>query len=804
MVDFRKARDGARMTIEQTELVDARDVNQNHEHSNEAGPEITSGHVVDFQSTSETALESSPGAESSIESESEEDDCVEHHVASDDADEGDDVAAATGQPAHEVWRGTNSPLGATIYKLGVNFAIYSENAEKVEVCLYDENDKETGRYVLTEQTNKVWHGFITGLAAGQRYGYRVHGPYNPKEGQRFNANKLLIDPYAKALTGPIKWDPAVFAYTIGSAEEDLSFDDRDSAEFIPKSIVIDDRFDWEGIESPRTAWSETVIYETHVKGFSKLNEQIPEELRGTYAGLAHPNSIEYIKKLGVTAVELLPIQQFVEDEYLRQKNLHNYWGYSTIGYFAPEWRYSTPGASESGGQVAEFKEMVKALHANGLEVILDVVYNHTAEGNHMGPHLSFKGVDNESYYRLKSDDKRYYMDYTGCGNTLNVVNHHTLQLMMDSLRYWVAEMHVDGFRFDLASALARGFHDVDRLNTFFGIIQQDPILSRVKLIAEPWDLGEGGYLVGQFPDQWAEWNDKYRDTARAFWKGEGGLIGDLALRLTGSSDLYEHSGRRPSASVNFITAHDGFTLNDLVSYNGKHNDANLEDNRDGNDNNVSWNCGAEGETEDAGINKLRTQQKRNFLVTLLLSQGVPMLVAGDELGRTQGGNNNAYCQDNEISWIHWDKADHDLIAFSQKLVEIRREHRVFHRRNFFQGKGLRTGTKDILWFMPTGQEMTDDEWSKDFAKCLGLYFSGADLHEKDVRNKFVKDDDFIWLLNASHVPIDFQMPSCAAGATWERLFDTSSDNALESVEIDPKKSYTLQARSSVLMINRRS
>ena len=725
---------------------------------------------------------------------------LEKNGTEQDAKQGLDVQSGT---SNKIWRGSNSPLGARVTSQGVNFALYSEHAERVEICLFDQTGNETARYDLPEKTNQVWHGLIPGLKAGQFYGYRVHGPYDPKQGHRFNANKLLIDPYAKALSGPIRWDPAVFPYEIGHADEDLSFDARDSAQFIPKSIVVDDKFEWGDDQPPRTLWHETVIYEMHVKGFTKLHPEVPEELRGTYAGLAHPKAIEHLKKLGVTAVELLPVHQFVEDEYLRKKGLHNYWGYSTIGYFAPEWRYSSAG--RRGGQVEEFKQMVKSLHEAGLEVILDVVYNHTAEGNHMGPMLSFKGIDNACYYRLTPDDSRYYMDYTGCGNTLNVQNHHTLRLIMDSLRYWVREMHVDGFRFDLASALARGFHEVDQLNAFFGIIQQDPILSEVKLIAEPWDLGEGGYQVGQFPDHWAEWNDKYRDTTRAFWKGEGGQIQDLAYRLTGSSDLYEHRGRRPYASVNFITAHDGFTLNDLVSYNGKHNEANLEDNRDGNDNNVSWNCGAEGPTDEAEVLKLRAQQKRNFLATLLLSQGVPMLTMGDELGRTQGGNNNAYCQDNEISWLDWEDADRSLIDFTRELISIRQEHRVFHRRNFFQGKSLRGSEKikDILWLLPTGNEMTDEEWSKDFAKCLGLFFSGMDLHERDRYNRIVTDDDFIWLLNASHVAIDFNLPKVVQNRQWELAFDTAGENAIAKTAIDPKVPYKLQPRSSVLLVNRR-
>ena len=702
-------------------------------------------------------------------------------------------------PAYKTWRGSPNRLGATVRKNGVNFAVYSEFAEKMELCLFDKNEKEIARIPMPEQTNKIWHVFIPGLGAGQLYGYRAHGPYKPNEGHRFNPNKLLIDPYAKATSGPVKWNEAVFGYTIGHPEEDLSFDERDSAPFVPKSIVVDDKFDWGDDERPNTPWHETVIYETHVKGFTKLHPEVPENLRGTYAGLAHPAVVDYLKNLGVTAVELLPVHQFIEDDYLQKKGLHNYWGYSSIGYFAPEFRYASSGPT--GDQVREFKEMVKSLHEAGLEVILDVVYNHTAEGNHMGPTLSFKGIDNASYYRLVGDSPRHYMDYTGCGNTLNVVNHQTLRMIMDSLRYWVQEMHVDGFRFDLASALARGFHEVNQLNAFFGIIQQDPILANVKLIAEPWDLGEGGYQVGRFPDHWTEWNDKYRDTVRAFWKGEGGLIGDFAFRLMGSSDLYEHTGRRPFASINFLTAHDGFTLQDLVSYNHKHNEANLEDNRDGNDNNVSWNCGAEGPTDDPAVLKLRAQQKRNFLATLFLSQGVPMLLAGDEFGRTQQGNNNAYCQDNEISWVSWKDADRKQLDFTRALIELRQNHRVFHRRNFFQGESLRgTGTKDVQWFMPTGQEMTDEEWQKDFAKCLGVYFSGKDINERDRFNQLIQDDNFMWLINASHVPIDFQFPMQAREQKWSLVFDTSKDDPLAPQEIDAQKTYALQPRASVLMI----
>ena len=699
---------------------------------------------------------------------------------------------------YQIWRGSPSPLGASVKKRGVNFALFSENAEKVELCLYDENEKETARIPITEHTNHVWHCFVVDLKPGQLYGYRVHGPYDPEQGQRFNPNKLLIDPYARATSGPIKWDPAVFGYEIGHEKEDLSFDQRDSAPFIPKSIVVDSRFDWADDSAPETPWHETVIYELHVKGFTKLMKDVPAELRGTYAGLGHPAAIKYLKELGVTAVELLPIHKLADDEYLVQKGLHNYWGYSTVNFFSPDWKYSH--SPKLGSQVKEFKEMVKALHAEGIEVILDVVYNHTAEGNHMGPTLSFKGIDNKAYYRLVGDSPRHYMDYTGTGNSLNVINHHTLRMIMDSLRYWVSEMHVDGFRFDLASTLARGFHEVNQLNAFFGIIQQDPVLSEVKLIAEPWDLGEGGYQVGQFPNQWTEWNDKYRDTVRGFWKGDEGKIADLGFRLMGSSDLYEHSGRRPFASINFITAHDGFTLNDLVSYNQKHNEANLEDNKDGNDNNHSWNCGAEGLTDDQEVIGLRARMRKNFLATLFLSQGVPMLVAGDEWGRSQGGNNNAYCQDNEISWLNWDKADRELLDFAKHLIQLRKDHRIFCRRNFFQGEKIRRGeNRDLLWFSPDGNEMSDEAWSQDFAKSVGIFMNGQALHERNGKNERILDDNFIWLLNASHVPVEFSFPQDAVPENWSRVFDTNETWPQNESQIDLKKSYTLAPRSTVLL-----
>jgi glycogen debranching enzyme GlgX len=702
---------------------------------------------------------------------------------------------------HSLFRGRPAPLGATLYNDGVNFALFSENAEKVYLCLFDKNGKET-HLELLEQTYKVWHGFVPGIKAGQHYGFRVHGPWDPENGLRFNKHKLLLDPYAKATSGPVIWDHAVYSYIVENPNEGRSFDERDSAPFMPRAIVVDNKFDWGNDSPPNTAWNDTVIYEAHVKGFTKLMPEVPPEHQGTYTGLAHPAVIGYLKDLGITAIELLPIQQFVEEEHLQLNGLKNYWGYNTIGYFAPEWRYATN--PNNGSQVQEFKSMVKAMHAAGIEVILDVVYNHTAEGNHLGPTLSFKGIDNQAYYRAVVDEPGMYMDYTGCGNTLNVINPHALRLIMDSLRYWVTEMHVDGFRFDLASALARGFHEVNQLNSFFGILYQDPILSEVKLIAEPWDLGEGGYQVGNFPDHWSEWNDKYRDTVRAFWKGDDGLIADLGYRLMGSNDLYGTTGRGPTASINFITAHDGFCLNDLVSYNGKHNERNLEENRDGNDNNHSFNWGVEGPTDDANIKAVRESIKRSFLATLFLSQGVPMLVAGDEMGRTQDGNNNAYCQDNELSWISWQKADRSLIDFTRNLIKLRREHRVFHRRNFFEGESLRPGgKKDVMWFLPNGQEMTEDEWKLHHSKCLALELTGTAIHEHNEKNELICDDNFIWLLNASSNGVEYQFSDSAKKYQWEIVFDTSREWPKKAETMDPGKRFVISPHSTVLFIQKK-
>ncbi|HNC31288.1 MAG TPA: glycogen debranching protein GlgX, partial [Cyclobacteriaceae bacterium] len=620
----------------------------------------------------------------------------------------------------KIYPGHPYPLGATWDKKGVNFALFAENATEVELCLFDseKDQKEKHRIKLTERTHQIWHGYIPDLKPGQLYGYRVSGPYEPQNGHRYNPNKLLIDPYAKAVAGIINWDDSLFGYDVNSEEKDLSFSESDSAPFIPKSVVIDDSFDWEDDKAPKTGYHHTIIYEAHVKGLTKQLAGIPENLRGTYAGVGHPKTIEYLKSLGITAIELMPVHHFVSDRHLKEKGLNNYWGYNSIGFFAPDARYS--GSGVRGEQVTEFKEMVKSLHKAGIEVILDVVYNHTAEGNELGPTLSFKGIDNASYYRLM-EDKRYYNDYTGTGNTLSANLPSVLRLIMDSLRYWVVDMHIDGFRFDLASTLARELHEVDRLGSFFDIIHQDPIISQVKLIAEPWDIGEGGYQVGNFPPGWGEWNGKYRDCVRDYWRGADSQLGEFAMRFTGSPDLYAGNNRKPSASINFITAHDGFTLHDLVSYNEKHNEANGEDNKDGESHNRSWNCGAEGNTDDQEIIALRNMQKRNFIATLFLSQGIPMLVAGDEFGRTQKGNNNAYCQDNEISWIDWKNLDSDLLAFTQKVIGLRKAHPVFCRRKWFQGMAVTgRGLEDIAWFLPEGSEMTDDHWQHSFAKSLGV------------------------------------------------------------------------------------
>jgi glycogen operon protein len=672
------------------------------------------------------------------------------------------------------------PLGAAWDGEGVNFAVYSENAQKVELCLFDEHGHET-RVRLRECEAFVWHGYIPGLAPGQRYGYRVHGPYEPDKGLRFNPAVVLLDPYAKALDALEDPQRGLFAYRTGDPQEDHAKLEED-VRGVPLGVVIDPRFDWSGDRPPNVPLHQTVLYEAHVKGLTMTHPDIPEELRGTYAGLAHPAMLAYLKELGVTAIELMPVHAHLDDSFLVAKGLTNYWGYSTLNFFAPELRYSAAfRRGDALGAIREFKEMVKALHGAGLEVILDVVYNHTAEGNHMGPTLSFKGIDNPTYYRLVPDDPRHYFDYTGTGNTLNVRHPQTLQLIMDSLRYWVQEMHVDGFRFDLASTLARGLHEVDQLSGFFTIIHQDPVLNQVKMIAEPWDVGEGGYQVGNFPVKWAEWNGIYRDAIRAFWKGDGGLAGDLGYRLTGSSDLYQDDGRKPSASVNFITAHDGFTLRDLVSYNDKHNEANGENNADGHNDNKSWNCGAEGPTEDAEINALRARQQRNLLATLILSQGTPMLCAGDEIGRTQGGNNNAYCQDNAISWHDWARKDEALLAYTRRLIGLRREHPALHRQKFFSGRPIRgTGISDIMWFRHDGEAMNDEDWGNPQTQSLAMFLAGNGLTETDRHGRMLRDDHLLLILSASPQPLDFQLPQVPFCKEWELLVDTSKDDAQES------------------------
>ncbi len=702
-----------------------------------------------------------------------------------------------------IWPGRPYPLGATWDGEGVNFALFSESAEKVELCLFDQfGRREIQRILLREQTDQVWHCYLPEARPGVLYGYRVHGRYEPTKGLRFNRNKLLLDPYAKQIQNGLKWHDSHFGYRIGHRNEDLSFDRRDSALGMLKGVVVDPAFTWGADRAPHTPWHRTIIYELHVKGFTIRHPDVPAGLRGTYAALATAPVIDHLTQLGITAVELMPVHTFVDDRNLIERGLRNYWGYNSIGFFAPEPRYCATNS------INDFKTMVKTLHSAGIEVILDVVYNHTAEGNHLGPTLSFRGIDNPAYYRLVQDDPRYYMDYTGTGNTLNMRHPRVLQLIMDSLRYWVLEMHVDGFRFDLAATLARELHEVDRLGAFLDIIHQDPILSRVKLIAEPWDLGEGGYQVGKFPVGWAEWNDKYRDVVRSYWKGDGGLIGELAYRITGSSDLYARSGRKPYASINFVTAHDGFTLHDLVSYNTKHNEANGEENRDGTDNNRSWNCGAEGATDDPEVNQLRARQKRNFMATILLSQGVPMLLAGDEIGRTQGGNNNAYCQDNEISWVDWtpERMDRDTFAFVRQLIALHKEHPVFRRRKFFQGRKIKGAEiKDIVWLRPDGGEMTDEEWNQDFARCLGVALSGAAIDEVNERGQLVRDENFLLLMNAHFEEIPFTLPAPPLGAGWIALIDTSCQISGDANRFfSGSASYPLRARSLALLVERAS
>jgi len=692
------------------------------------------------------------------------------------------------------------PLGATWDGAGVNFALFSEHAAGVELCLFDGPDgagnEEVARIQMTEQTDQVWHIYLSSVRPGQRYGYRVHGPYEPTQGHRFNPAKLLRDPYAKAIDGTIHWSDVLFGYQVGHPDADLSLDERDSGGNVPKSVVLDPAFTWGEDRPPRTPWHETIIYEMHVKGFTARHPDVPKPLRGTYAGLTSPAVIGYLCSLGITAVELLPIHQFIAERHLVERGLTNYWGYNSIGFFAPDARFASDG--RLGQPVSEFKTMVKTLHEAGIEVILDVVYNHTGEGNHLGPTLCFRGIDNASYYRLGADNPRYYTDYTGCGNSLNMTHPRTLQLIMDSLRYWVSEMHVDGFRFDLASTLARELHDVDRLGAFFDVIHQDPVISQVKLIAEPWDLGAGGYQVGNFPVLWAEWNDQYRDTVRRYWKGDEGQLWAMGFRLTGSSDLYGKGGRRPFASINFVTAHDGFTLNDLVSYNQKHNEANGDENRDGTDNNLSWNCGEEGPTTDAAIQTLRERQARNILATLLFSQGVPMLCGGDEILRTQQGNNNAYCQDNEIGWFDWslDRSRGDLLAFTRFLIKLRLRHPVLRRRQFLYGRRIRgSEVQDLAWFRPDGKEMTEENWRDPLARCIGLRLAGDAIEEVDPRGERVTDDTLLILLNAHHEPVPFILPAHRRGVRWEVVLDTRARNGLRRLRpIRGGEPYDLEGR----------
>ena len=695
----------------------------------------------------------------------------------------------------QTWPGTPYPLGATFDGSGTNFAIYSEAAESVTLCLFDEDGTET-QVPMLEHDAYVWHAYLPQVQPGQQYGYRIAGPYEPGNGSRCNPSKLLLDPYAKATTGQIDWDQSLFSYNFGDPD---SYNDADSAAHMMKAVVINPFFDWAGDRAPKIPYGDTLIYEAHVKGLTQLHPDIPEEMRGSYAAIAHPAVIEHFKRLGVTAVELMPVHQFVHDSTLQDKGLRNYWGYNTIGFFAPHADYSSTGTL--GQQVQEFKSMVRALHANGIEVILDVVYNHTAEGNHMGPTLSFRGIDNGAYYRLE-EDKRYYTDYTGTGNSFNMRHPHSLQLIMDSLRYWVTEMHVDGFRFDLASTLARELHDVDRLSAFFDLVQQDPIVSQVKLIAEPWDVGPGGYQVGNFPPLWTEWNGKYRDTVREFGGGEPATLGEFASRISGSADLYAHSGRRPFASINFVTAHDGFTMRDLVSYNEKHNEANGEEGRDGESHNRSYNLGVEGPTDDENINAMRARQQRNFIATLMLSQGVPMLLHGDELGRTQYGNNNTYAQDSEVSWVNWEHADEPLIEFTRAVAKIRAEHPTFRRRRFFNGRVFERGEgealPDILWLSTDGTPMQTEDWNAEFVKSMGMFLNGRAIRGRDDRGEAIVDKDFIIYFNASDSLVQATLPGEDVARTWETVIDTAG----HSTDCDPVGAgsvLNLQPRSMAVL-----
>ena len=702
-----------------------------------------------------------------------------------------------------VWPGKPYPLGATWDGNGVNFALFSECAGKVDLCLFHSPDdaKETERITLTERRDLIWHGYLPDVRPGQLYGYRVRGPYEPANGHRFNANKVVLDPYAKGIGRNVRWCDELWGYKLGDPRADLSFDDRDNAHAAPLAVVIDPAFTWGDDRAPQIPWHETVIYEVHVKGFTKLHPDVPEELRGTYAGLTSPAALDHLKGLGVTAVELLPVFQRSDDRHLLDKGLCNYWGYNTLAFFAPDQNYSA--ANSADETVKEFKTMVRRLHSAGIEVLLDVVYNHTAEGNQLGPTLSFRGIDNSLYYRLSPEDPRYYMDFTGCGNGFNMRSPRVLQLIMDSLRYWVSEMHVDGFRFDLASALARQLYEVDKLGAFFDILHQDPVLAGVKLIAEPWDLGSGGYQVGNFPSQWSEWNGRYRDNVRRFWKGDGGTLSEFATRLCGSADLYEWSSRRPYASVNFITCHDGFNLRDLVSYNEKHNEANGENNRDGGSDNQSWNCGAEGPTDDAEINALRGRQQRNLLATLILSQGVPMLLAGDELSKTQQGNNNCYCQDNELTWLQWDlnEEQRQMLEFARGVVALRKTQPVFRRRKFFQGRSIRendASASDVGWIGTDGKHVDDDVWNSGFAKCLGMRLDGKLIGETDDHGEPIEGDTVLLLLNAHYENVPFMLPVPVADAFWEPLMDTAQFPGQLS-ETKGGAQYELQGRSMVLL-----
>ncbi len=710
----------------------------------------------------------------------------------------EDEAAGT-MSTIESWPGRSRPLGATYDGAGTNFALFSEVATGIDLCLFDEDDNETCMR-LTEVDGFVWHTYLPGTEPGQRYGYRVHGPWSPAQGQWCNPSKLLLDPYARAIEGTIDWSPACFAYRFDAPDE---MNGDDSARHVPRSVVHSPFYDWGLDRPPDVPMHETIVYETHVKGLTMRHPDVPERLRGTYAGLAHPVMVDYFRDLGVTTIELMPVHQFIHDQRLLDLGLRNYWGYNSIGFFAPHNEYAAAG--DRGQQVQEFKTMVRALHDAGLEVVLDVVYNHTAEGNHLGPMFCFKGIDNAGYYRL-ADDPRFYFDYTGTGNSLNARQPHVLQLIMDSLRYWVEEMHVDGFRFDLASTLARGLHEVDRLSAFFDLVQQDPVVGKVKLIAEPWDIGEGGYQVGNFPAQWSEWNGKYRDTTRDYWRGEDATLDEFASRLTGSSDLYQDDGRRPRASVNFVTAHDGFTLADLVSYNEKHNDANGENGNDGEGFNRSWNCGAEGPTDDPDVLALRSRQQRNFLATLFVSQGIPMLLGGDEMGRTQGGNNNAYCQDNEVSWYDWDQLERhaDLFEFAKRVIKLRREHPVFMRRRFFQGRPIHgQGVQDIAWFRPDGAEMNDDDWNTGYAKSVGVFLNGDGITEPGPRGEHLVDESVLLLFNAHYEDLDWKIPDHHWAAQWQLDLDTADPTRDGEETVKPGETITVPARSLVLLRVRR-